>query len=81
MCGDDVRSGRVAPLPVETAEEGVRLEKRQVRAAGAQPVLGVADEELGEQHPARGGNVGGEVEVGVVGVEAEDLPRERGRWR
>ena len=75
MCGDDVRSGWAAPLPVEAAEEGVRLEKRQVGAAGAEAVLGVADEELREQHPARGGNVGGEVEVGVVGVEAEDLQR------
>ena len=63
------------PLPVEAAEEGVRFEKRQVGAAGAETVLRVADEELREQHPARGGNVSGEVEVGVVGVEAEDLPR------
>ena len=63
------------PLPVETAEEGVRFEKRKVGAAGAETVLRVADEELREQHPAGGGNVSGEVEVGVVGVEAEDLPR------
>ena len=72
---DGTRSGWAAPLPVEATEEGVRFEKRQVGAPGAETVLRVADEELGEQHPARGGDISGEVEVRVVGVEAQNLPR------
>ena len=77
---DRVLEGRrqllgIETLPVKTAEEGVRFEKRQVGAAGAETVLRVADEELRQQHPARGGHIGRKVEVGVVGVEAQNLPR------
>ena len=58
------------------SSEGARLDKRYVLLARSEPMLGVAHEELREEHSAGGGHVGGEEEGDLARVDAEYAPLE-----
>ena len=68
------------------AEEGVLLHDGDVLLARAEAELGLAHDELLEEHAARRGHVGREGDVEVPRVHAEDLPLQlelvrRVEWR
>jgi hypothetical protein len=54
----------------------VRLDERHVLLARPKPMLGVAHEELCEEHAAGGGHIGGEEEGDLRRVDAEYAPLE-----